>query len=291
MSTDHDTNIAGTYLALRLGIVLLVGLLFVSVTLQIVDAGCLQLSLSAYYFTPARPVFVGSLAAIGACLIIYRGNTDTENVLLDYSGYLAFVVAFVPTRVDLTCPPVTPPTAEEITQGVRNNVWALLALGLATILVAWWRVRRQRLIGNRTAMNPFARISLALSAAALLALVAFFAFWPVEFERYGHDAAAVALFVGIVAVVLVNAWGFAQDQGEGTVASAATNRYSVVALLMVVSAGGILLAGLLVDAFDHFLFFLEAALISEFAAFWLIQTWELRGDVSRSDSVAKRSAP
>lgn len=290
MTNGHDTNVAGTYLALRLGMVLLVGLLFVSVALQIIEAGCLQLSLSAYYFTPARPVFVGSLAAIGACLIIYRGNTDTENVLLDYSGFLAFVVAFVPTRVDLTCPPVTPPPAEEISQGVRNNVWALLAMGAATILVAWWRVRRQRRMGDRTTMNPFARMSLALSAVALLTLVAFFAFWPDEFERYGHDVAAVALFVGIVAVVLVNAWGFDQKEGTGTVASAATNRYSLVAIVMVVAAGGILLAGLLIDAFDNYLFFLEAALISGFAAFWLIQTWELRGEVSRSDPVPGPSA-
>lgn len=290
MTNGHDTNVAGTYLALRLGMVLLVGLLFVSVALQIIEAGCLRLSLSAYYFTPARPVFVGSLAAIGACLIIYRGNTDTENVLLDYSGFLAFVVAFVPTRVDLTCPPVTPPPAEEISQGVRNNVWALLAMGAATILVAWWRVRRQRRMGDRTTMNPFARMSLALSAVALLTLVAFFAFWPDEFERYGHDVAAVALFVGIVAVVLVNAWGFDQKEGTGTVASAATNRYSLVAIVMVVAAGGILLAGLLIDAFDNYLFFLEAALISGFAAFWLIQTWELRGEVSRSDPVPGPSA-
>lgn len=286
---DHDSNVAGTYLALRLGMVLLVALLFTSVALQIVETGCLQLSLSAYYFTPVRPVFVGSLSAIGACLIIYRGNTDTENVLLDFSGFLAFVVAFVPTRIDETCQPGTTPTADEISLGVRNNMWALLAIGLLATLVAWWRMRQIRRQGGQgQGMNRYARMSLAISVVALLAGVGFFAFWPEEFERYGHDVAAIALFVGIVAVILINAWGFAQTEGEGTVASAATNRYSVVAVTMLVSAVGILVAGQVIAAFDHFLFFLEAALILQFAIFWMIQTSELGGEVSRDEFVAKQ---
>ena len=47
-----------------------------------------------------RGAFVFSLAALGACLIAYKGNDAVEDVLLNFAGFMAFVVALVPTTVD-----------------------------------------------------------------------------------------------------------------------------------------------------------------------------------------------
>ena len=88
-----------TYRYLRVGIVALALLLALAVVGEIVvgDAGLLG-SISAYYFTPVRDVFVGVLVALGLGLIVIRGR-GVEDVLLNLAGMLAPVVAFVPTPV------------------------------------------------------------------------------------------------------------------------------------------------------------------------------------------------
>ena len=281
MANDHDSNVGQTYLALRLGMVLLVALLFLAVAIQWISVGCLQRSISAYYFTATRSVFVGALCAIGACLIAYRGNTDTENVLLDFSGFVAFVVAFVPTQIDTMCEPSNVPSVEELASGVRNSVWALLMIGVTAVFIGWRLLKRQ---GNRAGLSKYGKVSLAAAATALLVGVLFFAFWPATFQRIGHNASAIVLFVGIVAVVVLNALGFARKQGQDTVAKVATNRYAIVAWAMVLSAIGLGIVGLTVENFEHWLFCLEAALIFEFAVFWGIQTNELGGKATRTTS-------
>ncbi|WP_255583711.1 hypothetical protein [Dietzia sp. ANT_WB102] len=55
-------------------------------------------SISAFYYTPARGLFVGTLVAIGVALVAYRGYTRGENRLLNAAGMLAMVVALFPTE-------------------------------------------------------------------------------------------------------------------------------------------------------------------------------------------------
>lgn len=63
----------------------------------------LQSSISAYYHTPLRDVFVGVMFVVGSCLVVYRGFTEAENWILNAAGVLALGVALLPT--DLTCNP------------------------------------------------------------------------------------------------------------------------------------------------------------------------------------------
>jgi hypothetical protein len=65
----------------------------------------LQPSMSAYYHTGMRNVFVGVLFAIGGALYLYKGFSRAEDYVLNAAGALAVVVALVPTR-----PPGTPHT-------------------------------------------------------------------------------------------------------------------------------------------------------------------------------------
>ena len=55
-------------------------------------------SISAFYYSPARGLFVGTLVAIGVALVAYRGYTRGENWLLNVAGTLAIVVALFPTQ-------------------------------------------------------------------------------------------------------------------------------------------------------------------------------------------------
>lgn len=281
MPQTHDVNVSQTYLGLRLAMALLVGLLLASVIFQVIstDPTCLQRSISAYYYTSARPVFVASLCGVGALLIVYRGNTATENILLDFSGFLAFVVAFVPTKVDTTCEASNVPSPEELSSAVRNNVWLLLFVGVLASLLGWLLPKLFR--ASVEPLDRFAKWSLMATVVGLGAGALFFAFWPEAFQSTGHGLAAFSLFAGIVSVVLVNAWGFESEKGGAKLLTMFRNRYGAVAGVMVVTMalGGF--GWLARESFIHWLFFLEAALILEFAVFWVIQTFELEGKVSR----------
>src|SRR3954454_17073222 len=96
-----------SYRYLRLSIVVVVAALMASVLLEVVHAGCWQESISAYYYTPTHSVFVGGLVAIGVALIAVKGSTDLEDALLNISGVLAPIVAFVPP---------SPPLATDLCQ-------------------------------------------------------------------------------------------------------------------------------------------------------------------------------
>ena len=284
MATRNVGSVLSTYRYLRVAMVLLVLLLSAAVVLQIfgADPDCWQRSVSAYYYTPARAVFVASLCAIGACLVVYRGNTDAEDVALNASGLLAFVVAFVPTQVDDTCPASNVPTPAELDAAVTNNVWALIVGGAALTAVSWFlRVRTapdER--GGSLSVWP-----LVASSVGVVVLPFVFVRWHDSVRDHGHDVAAIALFAGIVVVVAMNALGLAAQSDGGTpVARRVANRYTVVGVAMVGTFVGVLVAHWAVPSFLQWLFWLEALLIAEFAAYWVLQTVELWNVVERTEA-------
>lgn len=64
-----------------------------------VDPGVVMMgSISGFYYTQARSIFIGTVVAIGVALVAYRGYTRGENSLLNAAGGLAIVVALVPTE-------------------------------------------------------------------------------------------------------------------------------------------------------------------------------------------------
>lgn len=54
-------------------------------------------SISAYYYTSMRDVFVGALAAIGVFLFFYRGPDTQDNVLTNIAGACAVAIGLLPT--------------------------------------------------------------------------------------------------------------------------------------------------------------------------------------------------
>jgi hypothetical protein len=267
-----ENNARQTYLALRFAMLLLTAMLAISIVLQVVfaDSFCVLESISAYYHTAVRNVFVGGLCAIGVCLIVYRGNMDEENVALDYSGFMAFVVAFVPTGYDRACTAADVPTPADpgLADAAANNVLAVLVIALVAALAAWrlpWLRPR-----DGAPLSRFAKSAVTVTLVLLAAGFLIFFLQRDLFVRNGHATAAVLLFAGIIAVVWFNARDFAAKRGV----SPWRNRYTAMAVVMTVSiVGSVTLYALGVP---YAVLVVEALLITEFAVFWGMQTAELR---------------
>jgi hypothetical protein len=118
---------------------------------------------------------------------------------------------------------------------------------------------------------------------ALLGSIAFFWMSPSTFERIGHEWAAGLLFAGIIGVVVLNATD-SPASGRGGYRA----WYAAVAVGMGVVGGGFFLAGR--AGFEHWVFWLESTLIAGFAVFWMVQTRELGGRVTRDAAGMSRDS-
>jgi hypothetical protein len=105
--SDHRTgshgplqrHIAGAYFSLRVGISGIAFALPLLLWLGGLARGLDTLlpSMSQYYYSPVRDVFVGALCAIGVFLFLYKGFSHAENWALNLAGILVIGVAMFPT--------------------------------------------------------------------------------------------------------------------------------------------------------------------------------------------------
>ncbi|WP_157237069.1 hypothetical protein [Promicromonospora sukumoe] len=270
-----------TYRYLRVAIVAVVLVLFVSLTMQIVaDHGRLHsgeewwhASISAYFYSPVQSVFVGALVGIGTCLIAIKGRHGAEEVLLNFAGMFAVVVALVPTPLDADmC--TAEPYCLDVPERVGNNIGTLLLVGGVVLALATWPRRRD--LGSREGWDLWLTwLTWAGTGVWLLA-------WPDGFLAAAHYAAAVLLFCCLVAVAWINGSDVAVraqvlERLRGMSARAYRVWYRGIAVVMAV----VLVAGLatmvvldryLPDLFPQTLFVVEAVLMLVFALFWVLQT-------------------
>jgi hypothetical protein len=116
--TPQDT-LVHSYLFLRRAIGL-IGLALPFVLIlgkSAIDGGGLLNSVSAYYYTDLRDVFVGSMCAIGAFLLSYRGYGTLDDLVGNIAAVAAFGVALCPTA------PVNP-SGSDRTLGVLHVAFA-----------------------------------------------------------------------------------------------------------------------------------------------------------------------
>lgn len=266
-----------TYRYLRVAVVAMAVLLGVSVGIEIVwgPRGGILDSISAYYYTPVRGVFVGSLVAVGLGLVAIKGREGPEDVMLNLAGMLAPLVALVPT-------PISFPVAGFVTEqrtvpaalvpAVENNVAALLVLGVVGAVFAAATVED----------GPYRAAHLRSIAGAgvlLVGLALWFGLGRESFLEFGHYAAAVPMFGLIVGVAVVNARHTTRGAVVSRLAAATYRRaYAAIATAMGVT---IVVAGLLflLDSTGHrpfpsWLFWVEVVLLALFAGFWVLQTAE-----------------
>lgn len=274
----RDATMLETYRYLRFATVLLAVMLGVAVTVQSLSAGRWETSISAYYWTPAHGAFIGALCAVGACLIVYKGNSVTEDTVLNFSGYLAFVVAMVPVdsgEVDAADRYAT-------IAGVGNNVIALLVAGGLALVCSLVVQRRLFLPG----VGVGAKVLWALGAVVLAAGTVVFVVNRTTFDAYSHYVAAVLMFAGIIAAVAMNAVGARRSAYAAFYVPAYTAIAALMVLAVVVGVG---VARLL--AWELTVLVLEAVLIVLFALYWGVQTRELWSVLRRPATPATPVAP
>jgi hypothetical protein len=271
---DPALEAVKTWRYLRLSMIALVVGLAASVLYEHAQVanGCWQTSLSAYYYTPVRSVFVGSLVAIGVGLIALKGNTDWEDLLLNLAGACAPVVAFVPFDHPGTCGSVLSGTAERDAD-IANNVVALLTAGGVALLVIGglsiagrWKPRGQQI--TRTDLVGF-----AITVALYLVTALVFALARPQFTAYGHPVAATAMFAFVYANVWLNAVNLYVADQQQSGRARVLNRYTVIGILMTVAV--IVNVVLALAGWPYWALLIETSLIVLFAAFWALQTAEL----------------
>ncbi|MGW6934539.1 hypothetical protein ACWGE0_31075 [Lentzea sp. NPDC054927] len=276
-------SVEQTYFSLRLALTLIVVMLLIALAIQGVQEWCAMHSISAFYYSPLQPMFVGVLVAIGICLVVYQGTTYQENLLLDIAGFMAFIVAFVPTA-----DPVYKDTTISVCLnkgyvglGVEQSflVWRNVLPLLLVAFVATFIAFIVRLKKDKSAPRP--RLEVWRIGAGLGAqLVVLAALWSLngQFVERAHGIAATTLFVCIIAVVVINHI----DRKDDSTVTKRKNVYGWVAAVMALTLIVCVVANLTVKS-PHLILIIETLLIAEFAAYWAIQTKDLRGHTVRSE--------
>jgi hypothetical protein len=269
---ETDTSL-DTYRYLRGGIPVMLVMLGAALIIERVRASDWLGSISAYYFTGAHAVFIGSICAMGTLLIVYKGLKPTEDVLLNLAGILAFVVAFVPTSR-----PETAVSVDVSNVNVLSNVWALVIALLVARAVSWFMYRRT---GTTPDLGPIARIVMWVQRALLAAGLALLIFAPDWFVSHAHGIAAVVLFLAIIGTVVITA--FMADKGLVDSANPKVYEqiYRIIAVLMLVTLLVAVTVHFAINSVSQLVLWVEVALLAEFGVYWAVQTAERWG--SRSD--------
>jgi len=269
-----------TYRYVRFGLLALLLALAVGVGIETVRDGW-QGSISAYYYTPAGPVFIAVMASVGVCLVALQGFTDAENVCLNLAGISAPMVAFVPS-------PERGRSAD--VAAITNNAatyLSVLAVGYLVVLgFVWHRLR------NGGSLSSWGAIGLGSVALAWLVGVLWLISDRSTFVSHAHTLAATFTLLPFVFVVALNTdWGVRVIAREPLPSRTRFDRayWLVLAGMLCVA----IIFGLL-HTWSYALLGLESGVLVLFATFWVLQTVDLmdpRRDELTSDSVrSSRSA-
>jgi hypothetical protein len=289
--TEHQLAMR-SYRYLRIGMVGAVLALAVSIAIERFDSGCWQTSISAYYYTPVRAVFVGGLMAIGMSLIAIKGSTPWEDTFFNFAGIMAPAVAVLPTMSVGDCWSVAPPSqprdnsgqlADWLVANIDNNTRALLIAGFAGLVAAAViaAIARRDLLAPARVGGRDLRVGLLATLVVLLVVLALHRWWD-DFPTRAHGGAAVLMFVFLGAGIASNAWQRREKPERRTY------MWIYIAVVAAMAAAGIVLPWF--GGWDHNILILEAVEIALFVVFWLTQTREHWGDTNLAVADAEAAA-
>jgi len=274
-TTTHTRDITlDTYRYLRGGMAAMIVMLGAAVIGERLTATCWQTSISAYYFTTAHSIFIAALCALGVQFIVYKGSSDTEDVLLTLAGILAFIVAMVPTtRPVLLCGQYGLPANYNITHAITNNVWAVVFVLVIARVVSWWMYRRTNTSVPKSVLGTVSMYLLwAIMAVGLVALI----FFPNRFDSNAHGIAAIIMFLAIITTVVTTAFLVSrQDDTKSPHRRLYYVLYQGIAAAMIVTLIAVVVLHLVLDSWNQWVIVVETALIVEFTVYWVMQTIEL----------------
>lgn len=283
---EQGLDLIYTYRYLRAGMVALLFMLVFTVAYQVVVAGgCVLGSISAYYFTPARAIFIGALCGLGALLVVHKARSHEEDVLLDFSGVMAIVVAIVPTVPDQGCAGSASLPAADVAAAVRNNIWTLVVV-LAAAMVTRAVIRKRT--GQMGRPSTGGTLVSWICGLILAAELVFFLVKRDSFIALSHGIAAVTMVGGVIAVMVFNALNQPGDERGQRF----RKTYYAIAVALGVSLAAAVGLHLWLPGFGHFVLVAELVVIALFIAFWIAQTIELwRKEPEQMREQVERAAP
>lgn len=256
-----------TYRYLRIAISGMVVVIFVAVGVTIPVVGVLP-SLSHYYYSPARTLFVGALITVSVCFFALSGR-GPERVLLDAAAMLAPLIAIVPTvisprsvpGVDVSCVGSCLPDAYDA--DVDSGVATYLIVGVLIVVLAL------ALIATRQVDAAGAALSIVIASAVLLLVALAWWLWRPLFLQWGHFLSAIGFFGSIAAVAVVTAF-WPTDQRRPA-------RWLQVAYVVLAVAFAVNVLGMPVYGSAHLgdiygVFIGEVLALLLFVAFWALQS-------------------
>jgi hypothetical protein len=270
-----------SYRYLRIGIVGLLVALGSAVIYQRIQPNCSLSSVSAYFYTPARSVFVAGLVGLGVCMLALRGMNLAEDIFLNIGGIFAFLVAFVPTGGGSgACQ--DPDT--RVSASVHDNITALLIVGILAIAVAFillaigWKGLEK---AHRWWALAEGIVALALWAGTLIA-TRFYLSWALG---HVHYIAAISLAACIIAVAGANAYRRDETPARGSLPKITMLTDPVRFLYTWIAVGMLVISVvLLVLAVTSVItvYWVEISVATMFAIFWTAQTIQLEIESARS---------
>ena len=289
---DSDDERGRTYNYLRLSMIAVIVALFISLAFEWYSAKrCFLTSVSAYYHTPVRAVFVGALIAIGVSMVALWSANALADAALNLAGLLAPVVAFVPAQIDTRCGIQSanvvrqPEPAQQGAPAVRDAAHEAIVNNMRTVLVVV--LVGLVLVGALRSLRPWSgavtrrrwwTYLISYLVAWAVWIVGGLLFWKSDaFERRAHFFAAVAFFVCVIVVVGASAYerikNDSPSDGKRNPVLHAIPKYQYVGIGLAMIASAVVIALLLRD-WDHWILLLEAILIGLFGVFWGLQTIE-----------------
>lgn len=272
------SNEIKTWRYLRLAIVALVLGLAAAIIWEwhLAPHHCLQQSISAYFYTPARAMFTGALIGIGLALICIRGSTDFEDTALNLAGIFAPLVALIPTpEVSQGCASY-PGSAGGRVEGYTNAVVAVFVMGALALLLLAGLAIAHRINAGRWDLTGSTVVGWLAGWAVWAVVLIVFATQRDWFDQKMHFTSAIAMFVFAWIAVGLNTfdtkappWGWLRYL------------YLAVFIAMPVVAGAILAARFGFDWTDRWVLWFEVGEIVPFTVYWAVQSVHMWNKATR----------
>jgi len=272
----YGITLAWTYRYLRIGISAAVLALLSAVTIESTRIGVLH-SISAYYYTDARNIFVAALLVISFGLLALS-EPGVERTLRTVAALFGPIIALCPTSIPehavpgiaLVCP--VPSASVCVPEPYRSEVAVGIGTYLIIAVVAWAvvLVLKASVPGRLRPAVP----SLAITGAVILLVAVTDLGWHEAFIDNAHGLAALAFFATAAALAVVSATRRYNERYGYVLPRGFRAAYLVIAVGMV----GAVLAVLTIVIVQAVLGIHLAILIPElvelvlFFAFWVLQS-------------------
>ncbi|HEY3995430.1 MAG TPA: hypothetical protein VGM40_05660 [Mycobacterium sp.] len=272
-SNGPTPNTLATYRDVRVSGVVIMAMLFAGVIIEKLPATCWQLAISAYYYTTAHSIVIAALLALGTLFIVHRGSSDTEDVLLTLAGVAALIAAMVPQgRPEKLCGPND--LKSDFVPAIEPNVWAVVI----ALILGWFIMGLIHLctdgLPKRSPVGTLIRVLFYLiMVSGLIALWRF----PGWFNDNAHGVAGFVLLSAFIATVFVAAYVVPRIEGSKAPRGHAVyvSFYKFIAGLMLLTLIVVVILHIAFPKWGLWTLLIEAALIFEFAVYWVAQTLEL----------------